>query len=333
LEIRKSLRGRPVTLSLFVVFVALVVLLSTTRVFGALPPSITATPSTFGDGTTVTVSGSGFTGGMNVRVWFDTNGNGVPDFGEPLVHVKASSGGTFSTSLPVSGVPDGAYRIYASPGIPLTAPPIASTPVTVEDATILGSFTAALSSAVSTLESNLATQLASLQSDIDTHLGDIESTLTGIDNTVNSLPTADQVVQSYAQSGTCSLNPDNSLYYDAPPLACGFYHIATTGNTPWPEAVYTVTLSIESTGLEAGASLWIGTGSAKIDVASCTAGTCNLDGFTTTVASPSVAIWASCGGPTDSCDTPIVVDYTIVAVGSTSGQSLACDNFDNDVFC
>ena len=321
-------------------FALLIMVFSVTRVFAAIPPTLTANPNVFGNGTTVMVSGSGFTSGNSVKIWLDTNGNGKLDNGEPSTSATVAGDGTFTNApLLVTGVANGVYSIDSGP----STGDIAQVSVTVTDPTILTALTADLASLKSDLEGNFATQLAALQThldgeiaalqaDLDGQLSSIQSSLSSIQNSVNNLPNSGQVQQSYSISGKCSLNPDNS-FYGGDSYACGTFHISTGYNNPWPEAVYTVTMSIESTGLEAGATVWIGADSAKIDAAHCDVATCGLDGFTTTVASTGVSIWASCGGPTDSCDTPIVIDYTIVGVAATSGQSLTCTTYFFNVFC
>ena len=338
MRLEPYLSDKRVQLAFFSSMMILVLLLSSVRVFGAVPPTLTASPNTFGNGATVMVSGSGFTQGTSIKVWFDTNGNGKLDNGEPEASVTVGSGGTFSgVPLLITGVADGGYFIDSGP----SSNAIASTPVTVYDPTILSGLSADLAQLQSELESNLATQLANLQSnilgaissfqsDVDSRLNGIQSSLTNLQNTVNSLPSSSDVQQSYSIAhATCTLNPDNN-FYGGNSYGCGSFHI--TGNT-WPEAVFTITMSIESTGLEAGATVYIQTDSAKIDAAHCDVGTCGLDGFTTTVASAGVSIWASCGGPTDSCDTPIVIDYSIVATASANGQSLTCTTYNYLQFC
>ena len=319
----------------------MILLLSTVRVFAAVPPALTVSPNVFGNGQTVLVSGSGFHGGATVKIWFDTNGNGKLDSGEPSTSASVASDGTFTdVPLLVTGVSDGVYNVESGP----SSDAIAQTPVTVTDPTIASALSADLATLQSELETNLAAQLAALQShfdsqmaalqaDLDGRLSSIQTSLSSIQSTVNNLPSSSQVQQTYSLKGTCHLDPENN-FYGGNDVACGFYHIPVQNNALWPEAVYTVTLSIESTGLEAGATVWVGTDSAKIDAAHCDVGTCGLDGFTTTVSSSSIGIWANCGGATDSCDTPIVVDFTIVGVAASSGQSLACDHqFYNSVGC
>ena len=175
--------------------------------------------------------------------------------------------------------------------------------------------------------------MAALQADLDGQLSSIQTSLSNVQSAVNNIPNSSQAQQTYSWNGSCHLNPENT-FYGGRDYGCGFYHLPVQNNALWPVAVYTVTMSIESTGLEAGATVWVQTDSAKIDAAHCDVGTCGLDGFTTTVSSSSISIWASCGGPTDSCDTPIVIDFVIVGVAPSSGQSLACDHqFNNNVGC
>jgi hypothetical protein len=322
LELKPRLTGPKLELTLASAVVILLLVLSTTRALAALPPTISVTPNTFGNGTTIMVSGSGFTSGASVKIWFDTNGNGKLDSGEPETSATVAKDGTFSdVPLLVTGVADGNYFVDSGP----STGALAQTQVTVDDPTIL----ATLSGDLTALETSIEGSITTFQTDVDGQLAGIEASLSSIQTTLNGLPSTDQVQQSYSVHGTCQLNPDNTEY-GGYAVACGTFHIA---GATWPEAVFTVTLSIESTGLEAGGSVWVGTDAAKIDAASCTAGTCGLDGFTTTVASAGVSIWASCGGLTDSCDTAIVIDYSIVAVASAGGQSLACTTHASNVFC
>jgi hypothetical protein len=91
--------------------------------FTVLIPSITVSPTTVSSGQLITIAGTDFTPGASGVVWFDIDGDGVPDPGEPQVTVTVSSGGTFITTLTTPDVPAGTYNIRADipPGPPLEA--------------------------------------------------------------------------------------------------------------------------------------------------------------------------------------------------------------------
>lgn len=74
---------------------------------------ISLNPSNGLAGNSVTVSGFSFASGASGNVWFDSNGNGVMDAGEPSQLVPASSSGTFTTSLIVPSVAESFYFIRA----------------------------------------------------------------------------------------------------------------------------------------------------------------------------------------------------------------------------
>lgn len=76
-------------------------------------PAITLSPGGGSVGTTVSISGSGFTASATGTVWFDSNGNSIIDPGEPSASVTTSSTGTFTTSLTVPTVAAGMYNIRA----------------------------------------------------------------------------------------------------------------------------------------------------------------------------------------------------------------------------
>ena len=61
----------------------------------ASTPSISATPSSFGSGQNVVVSGDGFAPNVSVSVWFDGNGNGSLDSGEPSTSMTTTGSGSF----------------------------------------------------------------------------------------------------------------------------------------------------------------------------------------------------------------------------------------------
>jgi hypothetical protein len=78
----------------------------------ALAATITLTPNQGPPMTTVTVSGSGFTGGATVEIWFDRNGNGLVDRTTDTklgVDVTVGGDGTFSVdrAIPPTASPGG----------------------------------------------------------------------------------------------------------------------------------------------------------------------------------------------------------------------------------
>jgi hypothetical protein len=83
------------------------------------PPSIILSPTSGVPGIAVTVNGTAFTVGANGTVWFDSDGDGLFDAGEPSASVTAVTG-NFSISLTVPAVPVGAYFIRAD--VPLGLP-------------------------------------------------------------------------------------------------------------------------------------------------------------------------------------------------------------------
>jgi hypothetical protein len=83
-------------------------------------PSITLTPSSGVPGTAVTVAGGNFTPATTGIVWFDSDGDGLFDTGEPFASVNATALGNFTTSLIVPAVPVGTYPIRAD--VPLGLP-------------------------------------------------------------------------------------------------------------------------------------------------------------------------------------------------------------------
>ena len=74
--------------------------------------SITLSPTSGQVGSTMTASGSGWAASTNYYLWFDSNGNGIKDSGEPYRALITDSSGAFSatlSSLPL--VPAGTYNI------------------------------------------------------------------------------------------------------------------------------------------------------------------------------------------------------------------------------
>lgn len=82
-----------------------------------------ATATTFSEGSTVSVSGSGFSSSTNTAIWLETGGDGKLDFGEPSVQVLSDGSGSINAALAVSGVPAGAYTIQAGTCLVQPTPP------------------------------------------------------------------------------------------------------------------------------------------------------------------------------------------------------------------
>jgi hypothetical protein len=161
--------------------IVLMVIASNAHVSAIVPPSVTATPSTFGSGAIITVSGTGFPSGSTVFVWLDFYSSGNYVFGEPSVTVKASGAGAFSTSFSVGDVPVGSYSIDAAKIPPPFPTSMASTPVNVVDTSTLGSISSAfssLSTAISNLGSDVDTSFSNLQTHIDNSIATATSTIT-----------------------------------------------------------------------------------------------------------------------------------------------------------
>jgi hypothetical protein len=100
--------------------------------FTVLIASITVSPTTVSSGQLITITGTGFTPAASGFVWFDIDGDGVLDPGEPQVAVSVTATGTFATTLTTPDVPAGTYNIRADipPGPPLedSAPIIVAAP-------------------------------------------------------------------------------------------------------------------------------------------------------------------------------------------------------------
>ena len=92
-------------------------------------PSISLSPNEGEPGTLVTVRGLGFTPGASGRVWFDVNGNGAHDTGEPITSAAAADDGSFTVTLIVPTVSVGTYYIRAD--VPSGGPVEASVPFSV----------------------------------------------------------------------------------------------------------------------------------------------------------------------------------------------------------
>lgn len=86
-----------------------------------VPAASCVSPSTFGGGSTTTITGTGFPPGKIIAVWLDTNGNGQLDTNEtdplaarePFTQTTSDGGGGFSAPLLVRGVAAGSYAIQA----------------------------------------------------------------------------------------------------------------------------------------------------------------------------------------------------------------------------
>lgn len=326
------------------VALAFILLLSSTHAFAAVPPSISATPSSFASGATVTVSGSGFSGGT-LKVWLDLFNDGRLDAGDPFVTVSGS-GGSFTTPLPVGAVPVGTYSIDAGSGTSAAA----STPVTVVDSATQGAISAAvatlegdlaglqshvdtsligvqthldstISDAASYVESSIALQLAVLQSDLDTRLGTFNngdsaaSLLYAIDSKVSTSPAA----VATSASGTCTAPLDNTGHTQ--------FTTCTIMSLPADGAV-TLSLQIQGPDFEAGGSVDLAWGEPGCTFTSCAyfmesvigcgAGTCHPQSITVNLAGGTVMLNVGCSGLGASCSDPITVEYTAVAVGPQS---------------
>jgi hypothetical protein len=100
--------------------------------FTVVSPSITVSPTTVSSGQLITITGTGFAPAASGFVWFDIDGDGVMDPGEPQVAVSVDAGGTFTTILTTPDVPAGTYNIRADipPGSPLedSAPIVVAAP-------------------------------------------------------------------------------------------------------------------------------------------------------------------------------------------------------------
>jgi hypothetical protein len=153
----------------------------------ALPdPSISASPTTFGSGSFITVTGSGFTGGSSLNVWFDQNNNSVLDSGETSVAATVASDGTFSTKVMAQAQP-GSYFMDAGPDVNAAA----TTPVDIGSCWIQDCFiTHSDGSKADTicLVGNSPTDLFSFLSDCKTVDEDYTNVPTGYDFT-NQGPT------------------------------------------------------------------------------------------------------------------------------------------------
>jgi hypothetical protein len=98
-------------------------------------PTISIFPTSSASGATVTINGIRFAAYASGMVWFDTNGNGALDIGEPSVPATAGSNGIFTVTLTVPpGVASGKYDIKAN--VPFGPPTEASATFTVMPATI-----------------------------------------------------------------------------------------------------------------------------------------------------------------------------------------------------
>jgi hypothetical protein len=79
-------------------------------------PSISLTPSSGVSGTSIVIAGGGFGSHKDGYVWFDSNGNGVRDAGEPCKSVRSTHFGNIPSGTALTapvGVAVGIYRVRA----------------------------------------------------------------------------------------------------------------------------------------------------------------------------------------------------------------------------
>ena len=83
--------------------------------FTVLTPGISLSPTSGAPGTVTTVSGSGLTPNTAGWVWFDSDGDGVIDVGEPQASVTTTSAGAVPSgiTLTVPTVAPGTYQVLA----------------------------------------------------------------------------------------------------------------------------------------------------------------------------------------------------------------------------
>jgi hypothetical protein len=86
----------------------------------AVTVNLSANPPRFGSGSTITVTGSGFTPSSSLNVWFDTNNDATLDSSDTSVSVTTDPQGNFSTPIKSLGNP-GTYRFNAGPSTTATA--------------------------------------------------------------------------------------------------------------------------------------------------------------------------------------------------------------------
>lgn len=114
--------GRPTLVCAVVISLVTVALAGT--------PTISISPTglvTLGADASVQVSGSGFPASTTLVVWFDTNGNGQLDDGEPGAALGSSGAGDFSNvRLVLRAIPAGVHQIQAGVCPNTTPPPSAS---------------------------------------------------------------------------------------------------------------------------------------------------------------------------------------------------------------
>ena len=333
--------------------VALGLIISSAPVLAIVPPSIKVTPSTFGSGASVTVTGTGFIAGRTVLVWLDFYSSGNYAIGEPSTTIKASSTGTFSATLNVGDVPVGSYSVdaaYAPPAFPTS---LASTPVSVVDTSTLGAISSALatlSTDISNLKSDLDSSVLSLQTHIDGSISAATSTITG---GLASLGTAISNLQSDLDSKLGAFNSGDSaaslLYSIQSSLSKGSTTKVSSGSGDCvvfaafssfgcvgefsasfsQDSSVTLTIWLEScpygsscsgNQLESGGSVNVnietGAGATNSfeNVFSCSVGTCGTGIQTLTFSAGSFSITGGCGGLTNTCSDDIVVLYSYTAI-------------------
>jgi hypothetical protein len=147
--------------------------------FTVVIPTITVSPTAVECGQLITILGSGFTPGASGIVWFDTDGDGIVDLGEPHVPVTVSSAGTFITTLTAPDVPAGPYWIRAD--IPSGLPVEASTQILI----VAPGFTTILN-AINEIKNKLGTFTGT--DTVASLLYDIEGKLNAIKQKTDALP-------------------------------------------------------------------------------------------------------------------------------------------------
>jgi hypothetical protein len=338
LRLARGAGFRGATLAAEISGIVLLVLMSVPVASAVNPPSISAAPSTFTSGATVTVSGSYFPTGT-VKVWLDLNGNGKLDGAEPYTTASPSSG-SFSADLAVGEISVGSYVIDAGSGTSSEA----STSVSVVDSSTLGAITAAVANLESYIDTSVSTQLTAGFSSLSTQLSSMQTSLgsaifslqSDIDyklGTFNGGDSAASLLYSIQSQVSTSKGPTvtSTTGTCVAPLDTGGHttltHCAIT-NLPNDSAI-TLTMMIQGVSLEAGGSVFVAWGHNGCNeysceyfmqnTYSCDVGTCDEQSQTLILAGSTVVLTVGCDpGLTNSCSDPITVQYTLVAVGPPS---------------
>jgi hypothetical protein len=284
-------------------------------------------------------------------VWLDLYSSGSYSLGEPSATVKTSAAGSFSTSLNVGPVPVGSYQVDAAYTPPPFQTAVASAPVTVTDTSTLGAISSALSSistAISNLKSDVDTSFSNLQSHIDSDISDATSTITNaisglqtdIDSKLGVFSGGDTVasllynLQAQLSSVQTSLSALNLPTVTSGDGTCTL----TTGGGEQDctivglskDSSVTVSALIAGGNLESGASVLLCARPAgasggpcnystpdplTVQIFSCGSGTCDelVQGYTGVLAGGEIGLELSCGGLTNTCNTPYTVQYTFAA--------------------